>query len=154
MVIRGHEAGLWPATHIDNPFPRAMPWAMPWADMNNAFGVSIPGTTKMSKLQCGSLFPLFDRPSAVPRPKSVGRPTHSKRFATKTAQFGCLAWFGSHPFAKPTEEKARAGGRVGRFEGYCRSPARARSVLRLGQVHVDGKWQKFYKNFTLRLARG
>jgi hypothetical protein len=47
MVIRGDEAGLWPATHIDNTFPRALPRA----DMNNAFGVSIPGTTKMSKVQ-------------------------------------------------------------------------------------------------------
>jgi hypothetical protein len=27
-----------------------MPGAMPWADMNNAFGVSTPGTSKMSKI--------------------------------------------------------------------------------------------------------
>jgi hypothetical protein len=33
------------------------------------------------------LLPLFDRPSAVPCPKSVGKPTHSKRFATKAGSF-------------------------------------------------------------------
>ena len=62
-----------------------------------------------------------------------------------------MSIFGSHPFgqANTKEKKARAGGRVGRFEGYCRSPARARSVLRLGQVHVDGNVAKNGKNFTI-----
>ena len=43
------------------------------------------------RVECGSLLPLFDRPSVVPRPKSVGKPTHSKRFATKAGQLECLA---------------------------------------------------------------
>jgi hypothetical protein len=43
------------------------------------------------RLECGSLLPLFDRPSAIPRPKSVGKPRHSKRFATKAGQLRCLA---------------------------------------------------------------
>jgi hypothetical protein len=33
------------------------------------------------RMECGSLLPLFDRPIAFARPKSVGKPTHSKRFA-------------------------------------------------------------------------
>ena len=42
------------------------------------------------RMECGSLLPLFDRPSAVPRAKSVGKPTNSMRFAMKAGQLGCL----------------------------------------------------------------
>jgi hypothetical protein len=61
----GYEAGLWPATDIDDTFPGALPRAC----MNDAFGVSIQGATKMSKLQRGAGKPC--EPAAW-----KGRPTY------------------------------------------------------------------------------